>query len=163
MYLHMNNNWAKSTVCKVTGMVFAAVKIKVIPQIFPTILGVKNTNFYTFHKMYASKITIWNKMVNLSLKMVKNIFGITVILTASKNHTSNFADSLFGPIIVHMQMHPSLHLPISNIIQCIFKIFQIIVDFLKIVFFSFLKFFQIKLINIKMSLPQWNFACNFSL
>ena len=65
-------------------------------------------------------------MVILTPKMVTNIFGITFIITAAKNHTSNFADSPFGPI-----MHPSLHLPISNIIHCIFKIFQIIVDISK--------------------------------
>ena len=64
--------------------------------------------------------------------MVGNIFGITFILTAVKNHTSTFADSTFGPIIVHMQMHTLLHLPISNINQCILKIFQIIVDLSKI-------------------------------
>ena len=49
-------------------------------------------------------------------------------------------------------------------IHCIFKIFQIIVDFSKIVLFSFLIFFfNFKRINNKMTLSQWNFASNFIL
>ena len=66
-------------------------------------------------------------MVILTPKMVENILE----LFSAKNHNSNFADSPFDPIIVQMQMHPSLHLPISNINQCILKIFQIIVDLKK--------------------------------
>ena len=50
--------------------------------------------------------------------------------------------ALFALITVHLQMHPSLHLPIWTIIQCIFKIFLIIVDFSKTVFFSFLNYFS---------------------
>ena len=91
----------------------------------------------------------------LTPKMVGNIIGITFILTAVKNRTINFADSTFSPSIVHIQMHPSLHLPISNIIQCNFKIFQIIVD-LKKKWFSFFyqKIFKFKLIGIKMFQSQ---------
>ena len=75
-------------------------------------------------------------------------------------------------IIVHLQMHPSLHLPICTIIQCIFKIFQIIVDYSKTVFFLFLNFFQIQTYKnqngissvkfcIQFYLIQWHFkGCN---
>ena len=62
----------------------------------------------------------------LTKKMVKNICEIIC-----ENYTSNFSDTPFGPIIAYLQMHPSLYLPISNIIQCIFKIFQIIDEFPK--------------------------------
>ena len=98
--------------------------------------------------------------MSLTPKMVKNIFGIIFMLTAVKNHTSNYADSPFGPIIVHMQMHPILHLPINNIIQCIFEIFQIIVDFQKLYFFLFLNTLQIQTDKYQ-NVP--NFASNFTL
>ena len=80
-----------------------------------TIYGVKIDNFKTFYSMYASKLPVTLQTALLAL------------------------------IIVHLQIHPSLHLPISTIIQCIFKIFQIIVDFKKIVYFFFLHFFQIQI------------------
>ena len=57
--------------------------------------------------------------------MVKNKFKIIFIFMASKNYTSNF----LGMIIVHLQRHYSLHLPISLTFQYIFKIFQIFGDF----------------------------------
>ena len=59
--------------------------------------GVKITHFYTFYSIYASKLTIWTKMVIFTPKMDENIFEIIFILTAAKTHTSNFADSPFGP------------------------------------------------------------------
>ena len=46
--------------------------------------------------------------------------------------------ALLALIIVHLQMHPSLNLPSSTIIQCIFKIFQIIDDFPRFYFSLFL-------------------------
>ena len=83
--------------------------------------------------------------------MVKIIFEIICILTAAKKHTRNFADSHFGPDY-RSSSNASLTAPsISTIIQSIIKIFQIIVDFSKIVLFSFLTFFQIqtyKYINV---------------
>ena len=76
--------------------------------------------------------------------MVENIVLNIFILTAGKNYTSNFADIPFGPDYCSSS-NPSLTAPsISTIFQCIFKIFQIIVYFSKIAFFSFLKFFQIQ-------------------
>ena len=77
-------------------------------------------------------------MMILTPKMVENIFGIVFILTAAKNYTSNFADSLFDPIILPLQINPSLHLPISTIFNVFSKIFQIIVDLQKWYFFLFL-------------------------
>ena len=63
----------------------------------------------------------------------ENIF----ILMAAKNYTSNFADSPFGPDYCSSS-NASLTSPsISTIIQCNFKIFQVINDFSKIIFFSF--------------------------
>ena len=82
---------------------------------------------------------------------------------AVKNHTSNFADSHFGPDYCSSSNAFLNATSIITIIQCIFKIFQIIVDFLKIVFFLFLLFFSNSNSNIKMSLPQCNFALNFTL
>ena len=103
-------------------------------------------------------------MVILNSKMVKSKFGIIFILTAVKNYNSNFADSPFGPDYCSSSIASITAPSISNIIQCIFKIYQIIVDFSKIVFFFlFLTFLKFKLINIKISLPQWNFACTFTL
>ena len=70
--------------------------MKIISKIFPTFLGFKITNVYIFYSIYASKLPIWTKMVIFTPIMAENIFEIIFILTAAKNHTSNFADGPFG-------------------------------------------------------------------
>ena len=71
--------------------------MKIILEIFSTILGVKMTKFHTFYSIYASKLPIWTKMMILTPKMVENIFEISCILTAAKNHTSYFLGTPFDP------------------------------------------------------------------
>ena len=106
-------------------------------------------------------------MVILTPKKVENIF----VLTAAKNHTGNFADSPFGPAYCSSS-NASLTAPsISTIIQCIFKTFQIIVNFSNFVF-HFLNFFRIQtykyqnvISTVKFCIPfyliQWHFkGCN---
>ena len=73
-------------------------------------------------------------------KMVENIFGIVFILTAAKNYTSNFVDSYFGPDYCSSS-NASVTAPSNQFyFQYIFKTFQIIVGFTKMVIFSFLKY-----------------------
>ena len=76
--------WPKGVSAKLLVRFFAAVNMK----IFPTIMGVKNTNFYTFYSIYASKLPIWTKMVILTPKMVNIFFGIIFFLMAVKIYTS---------------------------------------------------------------------------
>ena len=97
------------------------------------------------------------KLVILTPKIVANIFEICYILMAAKNHFSNFSDSPFTLIILHLQMHPSLHPKISTVFQCIFEIFQIIVDFSKkIKFFICYIFWIFKYLNVIISVIFWH-------
>ena len=65
-------------------------------------------------------------------------FGLT------KNYTSNFADSPFGPDYCSSSNASLIALSISTIFQCILKIFQIIVHFKKLYFFLILNILQIQ-------------------
>ena len=99
------------------------------------------------------------KWMILTPQMIENIFEIIFILTAVKNYTSNYADSPFGPDYCSSSNASITGPSISTIIQCIFKIFQIIVEFQKNYFFSFLNFFlQIqtyKFQNVPIPLIFW--------
>ena len=70
-------------------------------------------------------------MVIFTPKMVKNIFEIIFILTAAKNHTSNFADSPFGP-----DYCSSLNVSLTATSNQI----NYSMHFQKILFFSFLNY-----------------------
>ena len=97
MHLKMNNNQSQKVRLQMLLVwFFAAVKMKIISKTFPTFLGFKITNVYIFYSIYASKLPIWTKMVIFTPIMAENIFEIIFILTAAKNHTSNFADGPFG-------------------------------------------------------------------
>ena len=65
---------------------------------------------------------------------------IIFILMAAKIHTSNFAGCPFGPDYFLSSNASLTATSISTIFQCIFKIFQIIVNFSKLLFFSFLEY-----------------------
>ena len=114
---------------------FTAIKMKIFSFEWS-----KSPIVTLLYSIYTSKIPMWTKMVILNHNMVENIFKIIFILTATKKRTCNFADIPFGPVY-SSSTNASLTAPsISTIIQCIFKIFQIIGDFSKIVFFPFLKY-----------------------
>ena len=76
--------------------------------------------------------------------------------------------AILALIIVHLQMHPSLHLPIRTIFQCIFKKIQINVDFSKKYIFIFLNILHIqnyKYQNVPIPVIFWHqflsILCNF--
>ena len=76
--------------------------------------------------------------------------------------------ALLALIINHLQMHPSLNLPIRTIFQCIFIKNKIIVDFSKELFFLFLNILHIqtyKFQNVPISAIFWHqflaILCNF--
>ena len=88
---------------------------------------------------------------------------IICIFTEAKNHTSNFADSPFGPdycssLIASLTAPSNLHYysmyfqHISN--NCWF--------FQNSIFFFFLHFFKFKFVNIKMSYTYINFKTKYS-
>ena len=64
------------------------------------------------------------KMIILTSKMVENICGIMLYLTAAKNYTGNFVDSLFDQIILPFQINPSLHFQICTIFNVFSKYFK---------------------------------------
>ena len=71
--------------------------------------------------------------------------------------------ALLALIIVHLQMHPSLHLQINIINQCIFKKIQIIDEFQKFYFFLFLNILQNQTYKYQ-NVPTWvKFCIQFNI
>ena len=83
--------WLKGMSAKLLVRFFDAVQMQMIWKILLIIIGVKITNLYS---IFYSK---WNFLV-------ENIFLFICIFMAAKNYTSNFADTLFGHDLTHLQI-----------------------------------------------------------
>ena len=98
---------------------------------------------YVFHLSLSLKILqiFWVKNADFYPKMVENDFEIICIYTATKKPTSNFADTFVGhAICTYLKIIPYW----TSKRQCIFKIFQIFVDFSLFSVYLFLNILQIQ-------------------
>ena len=117
---------------------------------FQNIFYFQNFNFFfnipqiqTILISKCPKLIFWHKLLAILCNFKHNTEK-----QQQKNIPLTLQTAILALIIAYLQMHPSLHLPISIIFQCIFKIFQILFHFQKFDFVLFLNIQQIQMITV---------------